>query len=150
MDIALSKRIEQALAEYKLCTRATILLGDVEAQQGNHTAAITGWQRIESQNPAFLSLVAERLADGYRRMGSSAQALRVVTAYQRQYPSLDLLNTAFTLTLASLAPIRCGVTNRSSSTRSQVVSTWLKNTSPMIGMSPKTGLFCCERRLPLR
>ena len=27
--------IDQALAEYKLCTRATMLLGDLEAQQGN-------------------------------------------------------------------------------------------------------------------
>ena len=29
-----------------------------------------------------------------------AQALRVVGAYQREYPSLDLLNTMFTLTLS--------------------------------------------------
>src|SRR5436309_2241605 len=32
------EHIEHALAEYKLCTRATILLGDVEAQEGNYPA----------------------------------------------------------------------------------------------------------------
>ena len=92
--------IELALGEYRACARATMLLGDLELQEGNVDPAIAAWQRIESQNPAFLSLVAERLADAYRRQGSSAQALRVVGAYQRDYPSLDLLNTMFTLTLS--------------------------------------------------
>ena len=100
--------IDQALAEYKACARATMLLGDLEAQQGNVPAAIDAWQRIESQNPAFLSLVAERLADAYRRQGSTAQALRVLKAYQQQYPSLDLLNTVFTLTLAEEGPAAAG------------------------------------------
>ena len=100
-DIAEARaNIELALGEYRACTRATMLLGDLELQEGNVDAAIAAWQRIESQNPTFLSLVAERLADAYRRQGSTAQALRVVGAYQRDYPSLDLLNTMFTLTLA--------------------------------------------------
>jgi len=100
-DIAAARtNIDHALAEYRACARATMLLGDLELQEGNVDAAITAWQRIESQNPAFLSLVAERLADAYRRQGSNAQGLRVVGAYQRDYPSLDLLNTMFTLTLA--------------------------------------------------
>ena len=92
--------IDQALSEYRACTRAMMLLGDLEAQQGRDAQAIDAWQRIESQNPAFLSLVAERLADAYRRTGNAAQGLRVIKAYQAQYPSLDLLNTAFNLTLA--------------------------------------------------
>jgi len=100
-DIAAARaNIEHALAEYRACTRATMLLGDLELQEGNVDAAIAAWQRIESQNPTFLSLVAERLADAYRRQSSTAQALRVIGAYQRDYPSLDLLNTMFTLTLA--------------------------------------------------
>ena len=92
--------IDLALAEYRACTRATMLLGDLEMQEGDLPAAIAAWQRIETQNPSFLSLVAERLADAYRRQGSAAQALRVIGAYQRQYPSLDLLNAVFTLTLS--------------------------------------------------
>jgi lipopolysaccharide assembly protein B len=92
--------IEQALAEYKLCTRATILQGDVETQQGDHAAAIAAWQRIESQNPAYLGLVAERLADAYRRIDEPVQGIRVLRSYEDQYPSLDLLTTLFNQILA--------------------------------------------------
>jgi len=100
-DISAARaNVDLALGEYRACARAMMLLGDLELQEGDVPAAIAAWQRIESQNPAFLSLVAERLADAYRRQGSAAQALRVLGAYQRQYPSLDLLNTVFTLTLA--------------------------------------------------
>ena len=87
--------LEQALAEYKLCTRATMLLGDLEAQHGDYAAAIAAWQRIEAQNPAFLGLVADRLADAYRRTGDVAQGIRVLRSYEDQYPSLDLLNALF-------------------------------------------------------
>jgi lipopolysaccharide biosynthesis regulator YciM len=100
--------IDLALGEYKACARATLLLGDLEAQLGDLAAAIEAWQRIESQNPAYLSLVAERLADAYRRQGSTAQALRVLKAYNQQYPSLDLLNTLFSLTLAEEGPDAAG------------------------------------------
>jgi len=92
--------VDQALAEYKLCTRATILLGDIESQQGNHQAAINAWQRIESQNPAFLGLVADRLAEGYRKIGDPGQGIRVLRSYEDQYPSLDLLTTLFNQILA--------------------------------------------------
>jgi lipopolysaccharide biosynthesis regulator YciM len=81
-----------------------MLRGDLEAQQGNPAGAIAAWQRIETQNPAFLSLVAERLADAYRRQGEATQGLRALKSYQQQYPSLDLLNTVFTLTLAEEGP----------------------------------------------
>src|ERR1700730_15051430 len=92
--------IEQALAEYRLCARAAMLLGDVESQRGDHTAAIAAWQRIESQNPAFLGLVADRLADAYRKMGDVAQGIRVLRSYEDQYPSLDSLNALFNQILA--------------------------------------------------
>lgn len=87
--------IDQALAEYKLCTRATMLLGDVDTQQDRPAAAIEAWQRIESQNPAFLGLVADRLAEAYRKVGDVAQGIRVLRSFQDQYPSLDLLTTLF-------------------------------------------------------
>jgi lipopolysaccharide biosynthesis regulator YciM len=87
--------LEQALAEYKLCTRATMLLGDLEAQHGDYAAAIAAWQRIEAQNPAFLGLVADRLSDAYRRTGDVVQGIRVLRSYEDQYPSLDLLNALF-------------------------------------------------------
>ncbi len=105
---ATRQHVDEALAEYKACTRATMLLGDLHAQQGDLPGAIIAWQRIESQNPAFLSLVAERLADAYRKSGNTSQGLRVLRAYQQQYPSLDLLNTVFSLTLADEGPEAAG------------------------------------------
>jgi len=92
--------VDQALAEYKLCTRATILLGDIESQQNNSQGAIDAWQRIESQNPAFLGLVADRLAEAYRKIGDPGQGIRVLRSYEDQYPSLDLLTTLFNQMLA--------------------------------------------------
>jgi len=105
---AARRYLDLALGEYRACTRATMLLGDLEAQQGNLAAAIEAWQRIESQNPAFLSLVADRLADAYKRTANSQQALRVIKSYEAQYPSLDLLNTAFNLTLVAEGPQAAG------------------------------------------
>ena len=105
---ATRKHVDEALAEYRACTRATMLLGDADAQQGDLPAAIGAWQRIESQNPGFLSLVAERLADAYRKTGNAAQGLRVLRAYHQQYPSLDLLNTVFSLTLSEEGPVAAG------------------------------------------
>ncbi|MEO8741543.1 MAG: lipopolysaccharide assembly protein LapB, partial [Casimicrobiaceae bacterium] len=63
-------------------------------------AAIVAWQRIESQNPAFLGLVADRLAEGYRKIGDPGQGIRVLRSYEDQYPSLDLLTTLFNQMLA--------------------------------------------------
>ena len=103
-EAAARNYVDQALAEYKACTRATMLLGDLDAQQGRLPTAIATWQRIESQNPAYLALVAERLADAYRKTGQSAQGLRVLRTYQQQYPSLDLLNAVFSLTLEEEGP----------------------------------------------
>ena len=94
------RHLEQALAEYKLCTRAAIVLGDVAVQQGDYPAAIATWQRIETQNPAFLGLVADRLADAYRKTGDIAQGIRDLRSFEDQYPSLDLLNALFNLVLA--------------------------------------------------
>jgi lipopolysaccharide biosynthesis regulator YciM len=104
-DYAATRRhLDEALAEYKACARATLIAGDMAAQQGDYGAAIETWQRIETQNPAFLSLAADRLVDAYRRTGTTAQGLRVLRTYQQQYPSLDLLNTVFALTLAEEGP----------------------------------------------
>ena len=100
--------LDKALAEYKACARATMLLGDIETQQGRPDEAIAAWQKIETQNPAFLSLVAERLADAYRKTGRAAQGLRVLQVVSAQYPSLDLLNTVFALTLAEEGPAAAG------------------------------------------
>jgi lipopolysaccharide assembly protein B len=96
--------IEFAYATYRGCTRATLLAGDAQAQQGRLGDALAAWQKIESQNPAFLSLAADRTADAYRKEGDIAQGIRVLRAWHAQYPSLDLLNALFSLVLEHDGP----------------------------------------------
>jgi lipopolysaccharide biosynthesis regulator YciM len=96
--------IDLARAEYRACTRATMLAGDLEAQRQNLGAAIETWSRIESQNPAFLALVAERVATAHARLGDPASGIRLLSSWQSQYPSLDILNALFTLVLAHEGP----------------------------------------------
>jgi len=93
------QEVEAALAVHRACARANMVLGDLRMQQGDARGAIEAWQRIESQSPAFLALVADRFADAFRRLDDRATGLRVLRNYQAQYPSLDLLNALFNLTL---------------------------------------------------
>jgi lipopolysaccharide biosynthesis regulator YciM len=97
--------VERALSEYKLCVRATIIAGDVASAEGQRSEAIAAWKRVESQNPAYLSLVAERIAGALDEEGEREQAQRLLQSYQEQYPSLDLLNTLFDRTLRDQGPL---------------------------------------------
>ena len=89
----------QALAHHRLCVRANILLGELELQAGNHDAAIAAWNRIETQNPAYLALVADRLLAAFSATGHTDEGLNILRGYLAKYPSLDLLNTVFQGTL---------------------------------------------------
>ncbi|MEO7498205.1 MAG: lipopolysaccharide assembly protein LapB, partial [Casimicrobiaceae bacterium] len=96
--------IDQALATHRACARANLIAGDLAAQQGRKAAALAAWQRIESQNPLFLALAAERFADAYRRLDDRATGIRLLRSYQSQYPSLDILNALFTLAIEHEGP----------------------------------------------
>jgi lipopolysaccharide biosynthesis regulator YciM len=96
--------LDAAFATYRGCARATLLAGDACAQQARPADAIAAWQKIETQNPVFLSLAADRFADAYRKLGQTAQGIRVLRSYHDQYPSLDLLNALFTLVLEREGP----------------------------------------------
>jgi lipopolysaccharide assembly protein B len=61
--------------------------------------AIAQWKRIESQNPAYLALAAQRLAETHREAGRDEEGLRLLEDYLQRYPSLDLLDTVFQQTL---------------------------------------------------
>ena len=96
---AAGTEIDRALAGHRACARANMLLGDLRVSQGDLRGAIEAWQRIESQNPAFLALVAERIADAFRKLDDRATGVRLLRSYQQQYPSLDVLNALFNLVL---------------------------------------------------
>ena len=87
--------LAQALAHHRLCVRANMLLGDLEVAAKRPEAAIEAWKRIESQNPPYLALVAERLFNAYKQRGKLEEGVNLLRGYLAKYPSLDLLNVVF-------------------------------------------------------
>jgi lipopolysaccharide biosynthesis regulator YciM len=96
---AARRHLEAALEANRKCVRASLQLGDLEKNQGNAELAIEHWKRIESQNPAYLALVAQRLLEAYRQLGRPEEGLTLLAGYLERYPSLDLLDTVFQQTL---------------------------------------------------
>ena len=88
-----------ALSHHRLCVRANVLLGDLEIAQQHPEAAIEAWKRIESQNPAYLSLVGERLLKAYRQMDKAGEGLNLLRGLLARYPSIDVLNVVFSCVL---------------------------------------------------
>lgn len=89
------EHLTAALDANKKCVRASQLLGDLERAAGQYEAAIQCWQRIETQNPAYLALVAQRLLEAYGQAGRAEEGLTLLSGYLARYPSLDLLDTTF-------------------------------------------------------
>jgi len=95
------QHLDSALAAHRKCVRANIILGDILAAAGDHQGAIAAWKRIEQQNPAYLALVAQRLLESHRALGSPGEGLTLLRGYLSSFPSLDLLDVAFQSTLDS-------------------------------------------------
>lgn len=91
--------LDKALAAYPQAVRATIMLGDIERDAGNHRQAIATWKHIEQQNPQFLPLVAERLLESYRHEGSQDEGISLLQGYLAGHPSLDMMNIVSTAVL---------------------------------------------------
>lgn len=96
--------LAEALAHHRLSIRANLLLGELEMSLANAEAAIEAWKRIESQNPAYLALVAEKLLAAFTRLDRIEEGLNLLRGYLAKYPSLDLLNTVFQGTLETEGP----------------------------------------------
>jgi len=96
--------LAEALAHHRLSVRANLLLGDLETSLGNAEEAIEAWKRIESQNPDYLALVAEKLLVAFMALQRLEEGLNLLRGYLAKYPSLDLLNTVFQGTLEKEGP----------------------------------------------
>lgn len=91
--------IDQAFAINRRCVRASMLLGELEALQGRHDEALALWRRIESQNPAYLPLIAPKLFASCKALNRGAEGLAQLRSYLANYPSIDLLNAVYQATL---------------------------------------------------
>ncbi|MBI4191793.1 MAG: lipopolysaccharide assembly protein LapB [Betaproteobacteria bacterium] len=91
--------LARALSHHRLCVRANMLLGDLESALNRNEAAIEAWKRIETQNPAYLALVADRLFAAYRQLDKTGEGLNLLRGLLGKYPSLDVLNVVFSCIL---------------------------------------------------
>ncbi len=91
--------VDAALAVNPRSVRASLLKGDLCLQAGELEKAVDAWKRIESQNAAYLALVAERIMSAYEKLGRTEQGLQLLRAFLERHPSLDLLDTVFESTL---------------------------------------------------
>ena len=90
--------LEQALDANRKCVRANLLKGEWLAREGRHGEAIEAWKAVESQDPAYLGLVAEGMVESYKALGKPAEGLTLLRGLQNRYPGLDLLNVVYQAT----------------------------------------------------
>lgn len=92
--------LDLALNANKNCVRATVLLGDLEAETNNHKIAISTWKRIEFQKPEYLGLIAPRILASYRALNQTLEGLNLLKTYLQTYQLTALLNVLYEATLA--------------------------------------------------
>lgn len=89
------KYARTALEANSKCTRANMILGDVELKRGNYHDAIDAYTAIEKQNHAYLSMVGERIYDAYDALGKPEEGLNVLIGYAEAFPQIDLTNVIY-------------------------------------------------------
>jgi lipopolysaccharide biosynthesis regulator YciM len=87
--------LEQALHADRTSVRATILCGDVHLARGDVEGALATWRRVEQQSVPHVALVAQRIMDGYRKVGRAEEGLSLLKSYLQQASSIDLLEVVF-------------------------------------------------------
>lgn len=85
----------QALAVNRKCTRANMILGDVELKEHHFQAAIDTFSAIEKQNHEYLSMVGDRLYDAYDGLAKPHEGLAVLMGYMQTFPQLNLLSVIY-------------------------------------------------------
>lgn len=91
--------LNQALDANKNCVRANVLLGDLEANNGAHQAAISHWKRIEFQQAEYLGLVANKMLKSYRADNQLKQGLAQLNTYLETYQLPSLMSALYEATL---------------------------------------------------
>lgn len=98
------KHVDAALAINRRCVRASLIEGDLHAAQGRDEEALEAWKRIESQDPVYLALAAERVMDAYGRLGKVEQGHMLLRSWLERHASLDLLDELFQWEIEKLGP----------------------------------------------
>jgi lipopolysaccharide biosynthesis regulator YciM len=87
--------LDKALEADRHSVRATILRGDALLAQGDVEDALVTWRRVEQQSVPHVALVAQRLMDGYRKVGRPQEGVNLLRAYLAEASSIDLIEVVF-------------------------------------------------------
>lgn len=99
------QELTSALKVNQACVRANLMLGEIEAEAGNHELAIATWQRIELQRPQYLALVAPQLLASFRALGKGAEGLALLKSYLQKHNLPSLLSVVYETTLEEEGPV---------------------------------------------
>lgn len=83
--------IEQALKCNPACVRAGILQGDLAYQSGEYQTALNSYQRIETQNPEYMSEVVDPIIQCYRVMRRSQDLLVYLQGLLQRHGGVTVL-----------------------------------------------------------
>src|SRR5258706_11032054 len=95
------QQLDAAAAADDKGVRAHLMRGEWQAADGAHEAAIATWRKIESQDPSYMGLVAQKLLQSYQAGGRAGEGLAYLRELQHRHPAIDLLNVIFKATLDS-------------------------------------------------
>ncbi len=79
------KKLKKALACDKNCVRATLKLGRLSAEQKDYVAAISYFNMLEKQNPAFLPEIIDDLANCYNNINQKHEWAKALKAIAQKY-----------------------------------------------------------------
>ncbi|MFM9436167.1 lipopolysaccharide assembly protein B [Janthinobacterium sp. CG_23.3] len=87
--------LEKALQTDRKNVRATLLLGDAQLAKHDVEGALLTWRRVEQQSVPHVALVAQRLMDGYRKVGRPQEGVNLLKSYLEEASSIDLIEVVF-------------------------------------------------------
>ncbi|MYN30193.1 lipopolysaccharide assembly protein LapB [Duganella levis] len=87
--------LEKSLQADRVNVRATLLTGDAQLVQGDVEGALMTWRRVEQISVPHVALVAQRLMDGYRKVGRPQEGVNLLKSYLEQASSIDLIEVVY-------------------------------------------------------
>jgi lipopolysaccharide biosynthesis regulator YciM len=87
--------LEKSLHADRVNVRATMLTGDAQLAQGDVEGALLTWRRVEQLSVPHVALVAQRLMDGYRKVGRPQEGVNLLKSYLEQASSIDLIEVVY-------------------------------------------------------
>jgi lipopolysaccharide biosynthesis regulator YciM len=87
--------LEKSLQADRVNVRATMLSGDALLAKGDVEGALQTWRRVEQISVPHVALVAQRLMDGYRKVGRPQEGVNLLKSYLEQASSIDLVEVVY-------------------------------------------------------